>query len=108
MIETNRFLIAETPAGSSRRPVGSNLIHAIVGNSAPEYVVNVQGAILDEMLVAADPTFDALDQSLESLGDTVTGTREGLISAGGLGRELNDAISSRASRRSISPPRMPA
>jgi len=92
MIETNRLIIAESPAGSGRRTVGSNLIHAIVGNTAPQFVVNVQGAILDEMLVVADPTFDAVDESLGVFKESVVTTREDLTAAGGLGREMNDAI----------------
>lgn len=92
MISTSRYLIVESPAGSGHRSVGSNLVHSLIGNLAPQYLANATGSALDALLVAADPTFDAVDQTLGVLESDVVNIRSGIIAPGGLGRELNDAI----------------
>ena len=92
MISTSRYLIVESPAGSGHRSVGSNLVHSLIGNLAPQYLANATGSALDSLLVAADPTFDAVDDTLGVLESDIGNIRSGIIAPGGLGRELNDAI----------------
>ena len=92
MISTNRLIIGESPPGSGHRSVGSNLVHSLIGNLAPEYLANATGPALDALFVGADPTFDAVDATLGVLEGDVGTIRTGIIGSGGVGREMNDAI----------------
>lgn len=86
-----------TKDGQGNRQLIKNLMQAIVGSAAPDFLGSLIPEKVNEVLKQADPTFDQLMQVAAALRQAIN-TAKGLLETGGqFQQELHDLLDSQAS-----------